>query len=382
MRMEILKGDKLLSSAQCQVLRGIAIMGIFLHNFCHLLHGSNEENEFEFIAERASNMWRYWTGGNIDVFAPMQLFAFFGHYGVPIFLFLSGFGLVMKYERGDAPSRVGVCHFLGSHWLKLFKLMILGFVLTVITYLACGLSWHGWLEYLAQATMLSNIIPSLCDSQTPSPYWFFGVMVEVYVVYRLLIYPFHDKRQSVWRWLMPLLLVALVWLPQVFMEHHHKMLVYMRHNAAIAMLPFALGVLAARYGFPRLSRWVLAVVSVVSLLLLALFSLDYQLWLWIPVLVIAGSIAFVKFLEPYKGLCHTFLISPLRYLGVLSSMIFVVHSIPRMPIYVLVLKTHSGLMLVDYAWLALYVVLTLALAWLYKWIMGISTMAKPSYRKR
>ena len=92
--------------------------------------------------------------------------------------------------------------------------------------------------------------------------------------------------------------------------------------------------------------------------------------------------AAVKFLEPYKGLCHTFLISPLRYLGVLSSMIFVVHSIPRMPIYVLVLKTHSGLMLVDYAWLALYVVLTLALAWLYKWIMGISTMAKPSYRKR
>lgn len=39
--METMKGDKLLSSAQCQVLRGMAIMGIFLHNFCHLLRGSN-----------------------------------------------------------------------------------------------------------------------------------------------------------------------------------------------------------------------------------------------------------------------------------------------------------------------------------------------------
>ena len=157
----MLKGDKILSSTQCQVLRGIAIMGIFLHNFCHLLPGSNEENEFEFIAERANNMWNYWTGGNIDVFAPIQLFAFFGHYGVPIFLFLSGYGLVMKYERDGASSQVGAWQFLGSHWLKLFKLMILGFVLTVITYLACGLSWRGWIEYIAQATMLSNIIPGL-----------------------------------------------------------------------------------------------------------------------------------------------------------------------------------------------------------------------------
>ena len=137
--MEILKGDKLLSSAQCQMLRGIAILGIFLHNFCHLLRGSNEENEFEFIAERVSNMWNYWTGGNIDVFAPIQMFAFFGHYGVPIFLFLSGYGLVMKYEGISSPQ-VGIWRFLGSHWLKLFKLMILGFVLSVITYMTLALS--------------------------------------------------------------------------------------------------------------------------------------------------------------------------------------------------------------------------------------------------
>lgn len=363
-KMKILKGDKLLSSAQCQVLRGIAIMGIFLHNFCHLLRGSNEENEFEFIAERAQNMWHYWTGGSIDVFFPIQFLAFFGHYGVPIFLFLSGYGLVLKYERGDALSRQGVWRFLGSHWLKLFKLMILGFVLTVVTFLAFGSSWRGWIDYLIQATMLSNLIPDY--SCTPPPYWFFGVMVEMYVIYRLLIFPFYDKRQSKWRWLVPLLLIVLAWLPQVFMEHHHHMLIYVRHNAAIAVLPFCLGVLVAHYGLPRLPRWTLAVVAVVSLPLLAVFSLNYQLWLWTPVLVLTGSVAFVKFMESCRGVCYKVVMSPLRYLGVLSSMIFVVHSIPRIPMYRLVLKAHSGLMLIDYAWLALYVVLTLILAWCYK----------------
>lgn len=365
--MQILKGDKLLSSAQCQMLRGIAILGIFLHNFCHMLRGSNEENEFEFIAERASNMWNYWTGGNIDVFAPIQMFAFFGHYGVPIFLFLSGYGLVMKYEGISSPQ-VGIWRFLGLHWLKLFKLMILGFVLSVITYMAFGSKWDNVFDYFAQATMLSNIIPSLGVSFIPPPYWFFGVMIEMYVVYRLMIYPF-NKRNTMWRWLMPLLLIVLAWLPQVFMEHHRNMLVFVRHNAAIAMLPFCLGVLVARYGLPRMPRWSIGVIAIVSLPLLAWASLYYQLWLWLPVLVIAGSVAFVKFVEPFKGLCGIVITSLLRYLGMLSAMIFVVHSIPRQPIYVLVLKTHDSLMLIDYAWLALYIALTLVLAWGYKWYM-------------
>ena len=45
---------------------------------------------------------------------PVHLLSFFGHYGVPVFLFLSAYGLVMKYENGgndtitpqtEAPSR-------------------------------------------------------------------------------------------------------------------------------------------------------------------------------------------------------------------------------------------------------------------------------------
>ena len=367
--MQIHKGDKLLSKAQCDVLRGIAIAGIFLHNFCHLLRGSNEENEFTFIAERASNMWHYWTAG-IDAFFPIQFFAFFGHYGVPIFFFLSGFGLVMKYENGNSSSKTGVMGFIGHHWIKLFKLMILGMVLTIITYISCGSTHEVW-EYIVQATMLSNIIPELCDSQTPSPYWFFGVMVEVYVIYRLLLFPFCDKKYRHWRWLIPVLLIVLTLLPQVFMEHHTNALNYVRHNAAIAMLPFSLGVLVGRYGLPKLPCWALAFVLVVTLPIMAVVSMHYQSWLLLsPLVVLIGSLAFVIIVEQCHGWCATFVTTPLRYLGVLSSMIFVVHSIPRHPIYHFFLVNHSGLMLVDYAWMALYIVVTLVLAWVYKKILG------------
>ena len=366
--MQILKGDKLLNKAQCDVLRGIAIAGIFLHNFCHLLKGSNEENEFTFIAERASNMWQYWTTG-LDEFFLIQLFAFFGHYGVPIFFFLSGYGLVMKYENGNTLPKNSVWGFIGHHWFKLFKLMILGMVLTIIIYVATGITREIW-EYFAQATLLSNIIPELCDSHTPSPYWFFGVMVELYVVYRLLFFPFCDKHYRLWRWLIPVLLTLLTLLPQVLMENHSNGLNYVRHNAAIAMLPFSLGVLVGRYGLPKLSRLALASIMIIALPLLAIVSMHYQSWLLLsPLVVLAGSLAFVKGAKSCCGLCYSLVTKPLHYLGVMSSMIFVVHSIARRPIYKFVLVNHSELMLEDYAWMALYIVVTLILAWAYKKII-------------
>ena len=109
--MELLSGNKVLTKRQCDVLRGIAIMGIFLHNFCHWLHGGHHENEYLFFKEHSMRMWDYWNNvfsGNFDGFEFIQFFSFFGHYGVPLFLFLSGFGLVMKYEREGVAKKAKI----------------------------------------------------------------------------------------------------------------------------------------------------------------------------------------------------------------------------------------------------------------------------------
>ena len=36
----------LLSRAECNIMRGLAIMGIFLHNYCHWLGPVVKENEY------------------------------------------------------------------------------------------------------------------------------------------------------------------------------------------------------------------------------------------------------------------------------------------------------------------------------------------------
>jgi hypothetical protein len=39
-------GNELLTRAECNALRGIAIIGIVLHNYCHWLRGIVRENEY------------------------------------------------------------------------------------------------------------------------------------------------------------------------------------------------------------------------------------------------------------------------------------------------------------------------------------------------
>ena len=47
----------LLTSAQCTVLRGLAIIGIFLHNYCHWLGPIVKENEYTYTAANCRRLF-------------------------------------------------------------------------------------------------------------------------------------------------------------------------------------------------------------------------------------------------------------------------------------------------------------------------------------
>lgn len=38
-----------LSRSECNVLRGLAIIGIFLHNYCHWIGSIVKENEYQYF---------------------------------------------------------------------------------------------------------------------------------------------------------------------------------------------------------------------------------------------------------------------------------------------------------------------------------------------
>ena len=220
-------------------------------------------------------------------------------------------------------------------------------------------------------------MPNPASNIVPGPYWFFGLMLQVYILYRLIIFPSHNNKKAYWkslRWLIPVILVVVAWLIQLPLINRGAALQYLRYNVVVAVLPFSAGVLMARYGFPKLSKWALAFIAAAAIVALMLANLNFYSWLWGPLLVIAGSTSFVKLFEA-KSLRRQsqldFIMKPLLWTGVLSSCIFAVHSIARLPIFLEVLWKQPSVTPTVYLWIALYIVITYLLAWGYQYYLKL-----------
>ena len=341
--------NEFLTREECTAMRGIAILAIMLHNYCHFIGKIVKENEYQFFNTHNEGLWQVIT--HPDTLLPVHLLSYFGHYGVPVFLFLSGFGLVMKYER-KMQEQVAVVPFIRYNYLKLLRMLIVGFVLFIIVdIMTPGRFQYHWYNVIAQLLMYINVLPTPDKIIWPGIYWFFGLMLELYIVYRLLLY-----RQKNW---VVITLVAVCWLLQVFCDPEGETLNRIRYNFIGGMLPFGAGILVGR-SIDRfhcsMSRWLWAMVAVVVAALIFVMCFHYQSWLWIPILIIVGTIAIVKAMS-------LTVMSLMVWFGSISAAMFVAHPIARK-------------LFINIAWrqdiydgLMLYVVATIALSWAVKKII-------------
>lgn len=341
--------NEFLTRDECTAMRGIAILAIMLHNYCHFIGKIVKENEYQFFNSHNEGLWQVIT--HPDTLLPVHLLSYFGHYGVPVFLFLSGFGLVMKYER-KMQEQVAVVPFIRYNYLKLLRMLIVGFVLFIIVdIMTPGRFQYHWYNVIAQLLMCINVLPTPDKIIWPGIYWFFGLMLELYIVYRLLLY-----RQKNW---VVITLVAVCWLLQVFCDPEGETLNRIRYNFIGGMLPFGAGILVGR-SIDRfhcsMSRWLWAMVAVVVAALIFVMCFHYQSWLWIPILIIVGTIAIVKAMP-------LTVMSLMVWFGSISAAMFVAHPIARK-------------LFINIAWrqdiydgLMLYVIATIALSWAVKKII-------------
>ena len=346
--------NELLTRDECSAMRGIAILAIMLHNYCHFIGRIVQENEYQFFASNNDKLWQVLS--NPDALLPVHLLSYFGHYGVPVFLFLSGYGLVMKYEKSLTPNPspigeggYGVFRFVRYHYLKLLRMLIVGFTLFVIVdIMTPGRFQFHWDNVIAQLLMYINVLPTPDKIIWPGIYWFFGLMIELYIVYRLLLY-----RQESW---IVIALIAVCWLLQVFCDPEGETLNRLRYNFIGGMLPFGVGILAGRYVEHlniHLSRWAWGIVLLGTTILIVIMGFHYQSWLWIPLLIIVGTIALVKVL-PHQ------LLTLVTWFGTISVAMFVVHPIAR-KLFITVAWRQD-----IYDGLILYVIVAIALSWAVK----------------
>ena len=345
----------LLSRAECTAMRGIAILAIVLHNYCHFIGKIVKENEYQFFASNNDRLWNAIT--NPDELLPVHLLSYFGHYGVPVFLFLSGLGLVMKYEKGD--NRLSTLPFVRYNYLKLLRMLIVGFSLFIIVdILTPGRFQFHWYNVVAQLLMYINVLPEPDRIIWPGIYWFFGLMIQLYIVYRVLLY----RQKNIW----VIALIAVCWLLQAFCDPEGETLNRLRYNFLGGMLPFGLGILFARIpslgtfhsqrGNISFPTWEYFAALLVSTALIVAMSFWYQSWFFVPVFIIIGTIALVKVMPKW-------MLSIITWVGSISAAMFVAHPIARKLLITVAWKQdiYDGLML--------YVIATIALSWAVKQLL-------------
>lgn len=333
-----------LTRDETAAMRGLAIIAIVLHNFCHRLRHIAQQNEYYFNPKNNDALLH--ALANPDSLLPVHLASYFGHYGVPVFLFVSGFGLVMKYESKGGP--LPVWRFIRYHYLKLFGMMVAGFTGFVLVDNMMGQQYlFEWDKVVAQMLFCINLHHRSAEIITPGPYWFFGLMMQLYIIYRLLLW----RRGHI-------VSAALVVCCYVVMATAGDMmdLRWLRYNFVGGMLAFCSGVTLARLAPRQLGRRAWAGLCIVFTALLVASCFWLQAWLWSPLFAAAATMALVKAMPP-AILCHT------TWLGGLSAAMFVSHPIVRRVLFHIADKQDI------YTGILLYMICTVAVAWLFAKLM-------------
>lgn len=306
--------DEFLTRQQCNAARALAIVGIMLHNYCHAFDFAIKESEFNFALNETKrwNDYLHHIDGNLFI----NIFSWIGPYILPIFMFLGGYGLVRKYEIGNTPFDAG--KFIFKQYKKLFVLMIVPLLIFIaVQIITLKHTFVTPWAFIAQCAMVINFIP--CLKIVPGPFWYLGMMMQLYVIYAL-IHQFNSSKSLLW---IPLTLMFVGFALHLVIPEDSDAAGWLRFNSTVAFIPFAMGLLAARYGKPRwLTKFRAAILLPVLLTLIIAFSFDYVLW---GLNYGLGAATMVCLVILIRGR----LLSWCAKLGEVSALIYILHPLTR-----------------------------------------------------
>lgn len=168
----------ILEKENSNILRGVAILSIMLHNFFHYGFRFASENEMSYSQGKADTFLRSIDSPSLNLIG--DFFSFLGWVGVPVFVFLTGFGLFTKYHSHKS---IETSAYLKHCYLKLFFLLLPA-VLFFVVISVWKNNWVAVGKELLTLTMLQNLdYPQL--SMSPEVYWYFSLTFQYYIVFLL-----------------------------------------------------------------------------------------------------------------------------------------------------------------------------------------------------
>ena len=164
------------------IMKGFAILCIAFHNYFHNLDPSPGENEFDFAASRIGAFFHQ-LGDQPGEWINL-LFSYLGHYGVQVFIFLSGFGLTLSMLN----RQQNWGGFVLNRLKKLYPLLLtalLAFFLGNIV-MGWGLPSEAVQKEIGYKLLFIHTLIPHSGQSVISVWWFFGLIFQLYLLFPLL----------------------------------------------------------------------------------------------------------------------------------------------------------------------------------------------------
>ena len=171
-----------ISKRDTSILKGFAILCIVFHNYFHWLNPNPGENEFTFSASRVENFFQLLGDEPGEWFN--LLFSYLGHYGVQIFVLISGFGLTVSMINRPRTWE----SFVLNRLKKLYPLLLSGILalfLGVILMDSQLVDNYIMMELKPKLLFIHTLIPNSGVSVN-GPWWFFALILQLYLLFPLL----------------------------------------------------------------------------------------------------------------------------------------------------------------------------------------------------
>lgn len=318
-----------ISKNDTTILKGVSIMAIVLHNWCHMLPVSPFlENERGFSIHNALTFWTNVFHGKHII---ENIFSFYGWHFIYVFIFLSGYGLYSKYRINY--DITDVFRSIRKFWILIFPSYLFSVLIKTLIEYGDGITFHMKFYYIftcyfnsfvQQILFVNNLIYKnieLGSYGLYGPWWFFSLMIQFYLFYYLCTRIFRKyaalcvvKHKLLMYCILISLLFQFLLCKSTSLSNY---LIYTRINFWGWIMPFILGVLLAHfkripissfYLFTSLSLFLMGDFCEVLWLLQPFFFLYVVIYIW----------HYTKNNHPIAG-----------YIGRLSPCIFVVHPIIR-----------------------------------------------------
>lgn len=173
-----------LTIEQVNLIKGVGILLIVLHNFLHNLPPEFGQNEFYFSPSLVVN-YSEWMWSSPEYFLT-AFFSAWGHYGVELFIFVSAYGCTISYQKKSKS--------IDTFMVEQFNKVYVSFVICLAVYIVLGFLKQEvtsepvifWESIIWKLLLISNFIPG--EEISPvGPWWFIPFIFQFYLIFPLLL---------------------------------------------------------------------------------------------------------------------------------------------------------------------------------------------------